>query len=350
MLSKMVKPPTVIKKEYNYSYKEIAKKDLTKCKVTELKGYAKQLELRISGNKDELKQRIQTCIKQTVPAIKIQSLIRRKLVYLWFALKGNRRNCVNDSDFYTLEPLDEIPFLYYMQYTGPSVKYGFNILSLCSLAVKNKKFENPYTREVMHPTTMAKVIRLTNILFPGNELMDEIKKLYDGKDSSNVIHGLMVPAAPTALQRQNPLFMRLDSLPLEQRVAELFMAIDALGNYTQNDWLMQMDASRIRYAIVKVYTIWQRIPVEVRAKITPHTSPFNRQIMANVNGVMTREEALECIVKMGEVLVHSAADREDRVMGAMYFLIGLTMASMDARLSLPWLYDSYYDIVNRGAT
>jgi hypothetical protein len=128
----MVKPTQV---KYNYSYKEIAQKDLNKSKVTELKAYAKQLELRVSGNKDELKQRIQMCIKQTKPAIKIQSLIRRKLVYLWFALKGSKKECVNDSDFYTLEPLDEIPILYYMQYKGPTVNYGFNILSLCSLAV-----------------------------------------------------------------------------------------------------------------------------------------------------------------------------------------------------------------------
>ena len=33
--------------------------------------------------------------------------------------------------------------------------------------------------------------------------------------------------------------------------------------------------------------------------------------------------------------------------GAMYFLIGLSMASPDARLAMPWLHDSYYDIVNR---
>ncbi len=346
MLSKMVKPPTPIK--YNYSHKEIAKKDLSKCKVTELKSYAKTLEIRVSGNKDELKQRIKMHINNTYSAIKIQSLIRRKLVYLWFALKGSKKDCVNDSDFYTLEPLDEIPLLYYMQYKGPTVNYGFNILSLCSLAVKQKKFDNPYTREHMQSNVMAKIIRLTNILFPENELMNEIKNLYDGKDSSNVLQGLMMPNVTTSLQRQNPLFMRLDSLPLEQRVTELFMAIDALGNYTQKDWLLQMEVHRIKYAIVKVYTIWQRIPAEQRAKVSPHVSPFNRQIMANINGELTRTEALECIVKMGEVLVHSAAEREDRVMGAMYFLIGLTMASPDARLSLPWLHDSYYDILNRG--
>jgi hypothetical protein len=148
MLSKMANPQTPLanasntnaskeplanaKTKYNYSYKEIANKDLSKCKVVELKALAKTLDIRVSGNKDELRTRITTHIKYSANAIKVQSWIRRKLVYMWIGLKGNTKNCVNDTDFYTLEPIDEIPYLYYMQYTGPNVKYGFNISSLIS--------------------------------------------------------------------------------------------------------------------------------------------------------------------------------------------------------------------------
>jgi len=368
MLSKMANPQTPLanasntnaskeplanaKTKYNYSYKEIANKDLSKCKVVELKALAKTLDIRVSGNKDELRTRITTHIKYSANAIKVQSWIRRKLVYMWIGLKGNTKNCVNDTDFYTLEPIDEIPYLYYMQYTGPNVKYGFNILSLCSLAVKNKSFENPYTRENMRHTIaneMGKIIRLTNVLFPGNELMEQIKSLYEGKDSSNVLHGLLAPTHTTVRQRNhNPIFTRLESLPMEQRITELFMAMDNLGNYTQKEWLTRMTVAQIKYAIVKVYNVWQHIPLELRSRICPIMSPFNRQIMPNLNGDLTQSEALEYIVKMAEILVYSAQQRDDRVMGAMYFLIGLTMASPDARLSLPWLHDSYYDITNNG--
>ena len=76
-------------------------------------------------------------------------------------------------------------------------------------------------------------------------------------------------------------------------------------------------------------------------------SPFSRQIVGNINEPLTHQEACECIVKMAEVLIHSASSRDHRVLGAMYFLIGLTIASTDARESLPWLYESYYDIVRR---
>lgn len=348
MLSKMARPEV----KYNYNHIEIAKKDLNKSKVIELKGYAKTLEIKTSGNKEELKQRIHRHIQIMDSVIKIQSVIRRKLVYLWKQLKGNTKDCVNDTDFYTLEPINEIPYLYYMQYAGQNVKYGFNILSLCSLAVKNKNFENPYTRENMRQTIaneMGRIIKLTNTLFPGNELMNQLKNMYEGKDSSNVLHGLFAPAQPNhRQQRINPIFTRLQSLPMEQRITELFITIDNLGNYTQKEWLTRLNITQLRYTIVKVYAVWQRLPLELRNQICPQISPFSRHIIANLSREdLTQDYAIESVVKMAEVMVHSSAQREDRVMGAMYFLIGLSMASPDARLAMPWLHDSYYDIVNR---
>ncbi len=347
MLSKMARPPQV---KYNYNHCDVASKDLNKMKVTELKACAKSLDIRVSGTKDELKQRIINHVQRATSAIKIQSLIRRKLVYIWHKLKGTTNSCVNDTDFYTLEPIDEIPYMYYMQYATNNVKYGFNIMSLCSLAVKNKNFENPYTRESMRDAianTMGRIIKLTNVILPGNTLMNEIKSLYEGKDSSNVLHGLFAPQpGPRQRVHANPVFTRLNSLPMEQRITELFMAIDNLGNYTQKEWLTRMTIAQMRYAIIKVYNVWQRIPMEVRSQICPHMSPFNRTIMANINNELSQPEIMECLVKMAEVLVHSATQRDDRAMGAMYFLIGLTMASPDARISMPWLHDSYYEIIH----
>ena len=347
MLSKMARPEV----KYNYNHIEIAKKDLNKSKVVDLKTYAKTLEIKTSGNKEELKQRIQRHIKIMDSVIKIQSVMRRKLVYIWKRLKGDTRNCVNDTDFYTLEPIYEIPYMYHMQYTGHNVKYGFNIVSLCSLAVKNKNFENPYTREDMRQTIaneMGRIIKLTNALFPGNELMNQLKSMYEGKDSSSVLHGLFAPVQTNNRQRSNPVLTRLQSLPMAQRITELFMAIDNLGNYTQKEWLTRLSLTQLRYTIVKVYAVWQRLPLELRNQICPQISPCSRHIMANMTrDDLTQEYAIESVVKMAEVRIHSSTQREDRVMGAMYFLIGLSMASPDARLAMPWLHDSYYDIVNR---
>ncbi len=370
MLSKMAReqpmplakeqPLALAKKDNRLS--EIAKKDLTKCKVVELKALAKELGIKSNYNKGELIKLIQHHVRIVPCVIKVQSLIRRKLVYIWQKLKGNYQKCVNDTDFYTLEPLDEIPYLYYMQYvTEQPVKYGFNIMSLCSLAVKNKSFENPYTRENMKHTIgngMGRIIRLTNILLPGNQLMEDIKTLYNGKDSSNVIHSLV---APTQQQHQvvqrrsrdpaanafNELIMRLRSYPLERRVSEFFMAIDNLGNYTQKEWLTRLTPTQMYYALIKINNIWIRIPVEARVRICPYIQPFHRTVLTINTNDMQYHDVLECIVKIGEIMVHSAVQKDDRVLGAMYFLMGLTVASMDARMSIPWLHEGYFEMMER---
>ena len=144
MLSKMARP-------VSQTYKEISKIDLSKCKLPELKQYAKDLNIRVSGNKGDVKDRIEQQIKNEVNSVTIQKTFRRYLVNNWMKLKGTRENCVNETDFYTMEPLNEIPYLNFIKYvdTTHNVNYGFDIKSLCTLATKNKKFENPYNRENM---------------------------------------------------------------------------------------------------------------------------------------------------------------------------------------------------------
>lgn len=343
-------------------YAEIAKKDLTKSKVVELKALAKELSIKGTHNKGELIKLIQQHVRMVPYVIKVQSLIRRKLVYIWQKLKGDYKKCVNDTDFYTLEPLDEIPYLYFMQHiTEQPVKYGFNIMSLCSLAIKNNKFENPYTRENMKHTIgngMGRIIRLTNVLLPGNQLMEDIKALYNGKDSSNVLHSLVAPQhqQQQIMQRRsrdpaanafNELITRLRSYSLDRRVTELFMAINNLGNYTQKEWLTRLTPTQIYYALIKINNIWIRIPVNMRVTICPYIQPFHQTVITINTNDMQYHDVLECIVKIGEIMVHSAVQKDDKVLGAMYFLMGLTVASMDARMSIPWLHEGYFEMMER---
>jgi hypothetical protein len=127
MLSKMAKP------EPN-TYREISKIDLSTVKLPELKKYARDLNIKVSGNKAEVKARIETQIRLIISAIKIQKTFRGHMVLEWMKLKGTRENCVNDTDFYTLEPLNEIPYLYFIKYVDVShnVNYGFDINKLNS--------------------------------------------------------------------------------------------------------------------------------------------------------------------------------------------------------------------------
>ena len=326
MLSKMAKP------EPNITYREISKIDLSTVKLPELKKYARDLNIKVSGKKEEVKTRIETQIRLTISAIKIQKTFRRHIVLEWIKLKGTRENCVNDTDFYTLEPLNEIPYLYFIKYVDAShnVNYGFDIKSLCTLATKNKKFENPYNRENLKTSFGAKMVRtvkLTNILFPANDLMMDIANVYESS----------IP-----VETFSTFFQNLDQLTLDQRITNLFMQIDSLGNYTNKEWLTQLSEDRRYYLVVKINQLWNKISSALRRKICPHISPFSTGFF----GISPAQISTEMVVKMAEVFVYSGIDNEHKQLGAMYFLSGLTLVSLNARQQMPWLYENYFAIVN----
>jgi len=340
MLSKMAKPIN----EPKHTYTDILKKDLTKSKLSELKQYAKDLDIKVSGNKNDLKLRIEEQIRNVSNYVKIQKTFRRHLVLKWIKLKGTRENCVNDTDFYTLEPLNEIPYLYYIKYvdTTHNVNYGFDIKSLCTMATKNNKFENPYNRENMKNTfgiKMIKVIKLTNILFPGNDLMHDIATI---NDSANILSSISQPTHTNP--REHAFFTHYQSLQLltlEQRITNLFIHMDSLGNYTHQNWITQLNEDRLYYLVVKLNQLWHTISNVVRMQICPYMSPFSPEVFGPAPIQITRE----MVVKMAEILVYSGVDDEHKLLGAMYFLSGLTLVSNNARTQMPWLYDNYFTIV-----
>ena len=321
------------------TYKEISKIDLSKCKLPELKQYAKDLNIRVSGNKGDVKDRIEQQIKNEVNSVTIQKTFRRYLVNNWMKLKGTRENCVNETDFYTMEPLNEIPYLNFIKYvdTTHNVNYGFDIKSLCTLATKNKKFENPYNRENMKVpfgTKMIKVVKLTNILFPGNDLFKEIATV---QESSN----LFVEQQTTREQAFFALYEGLQQMPLNQRITDLFIHIDSLGNYSNREWLSNLNEDRLYYLILKINQLWHRIPHSLRNRICPYISPFSPEVFGTGQVNLT----VSMVVKMAEILVYSGLDDEHKQLGAMYFLSGLTLVSLNARTQLPWLYENYFSIV-----
>jgi len=331
MLSKMARP-------VSQTYKEISKIDLSKCKLPELKQYAKDLNIRVSGNKGDVKDRIEQQIKKEVNSVTIQKTFRRHLVLNWMKLKGTRENCVNETDFYTMEPLNEIPYLNFIKYvdTTHNVNYGFDIKSLCTLATKNKKFENPYNRENMKVpfgTKMIKVVKLTNILFPGNDLFNEIGTIHE---SAN-----MFVEQQTREQVFFARYEELQQMPLDQRITDLFIHIDSLGNYSNRQWLSNLNEDRLYYLILKINQLWHRIPHSLRNRICPYISPFSPEVFGAGQVNLT----VSMVVKMAEILVHSGLDDEHKQLGAMYFLSGLTLVSLNARNQLPWLYENYFSIV-----
>jgi hypothetical protein len=166
------------------SYTDFYKENicLNKYKLPELKTLAKFHKLHISGTKPILIGRILKHFHSNFSAIKIQKTLRMFFVKRSFYLRGGAFNdrmiCVNKTDFFTLEPLDEIPFQEFFSYTDASnFTYGFNILSLMSLLKrKGRSIFNPYNRTKIPELVIGNAIRLylyLIILFPENVSEEE---------------------------------------------------------------------------------------------------------------------------------------------------------------------------------
>ena len=318
--------------------------DYENMKLNELKPVLRKFGLRMSGNKPEIIERIKTHVLHSKNTIQIQKISRGFLARLWVRLKkGDGSMCVNDSDFFTLEPIDEISFYYYMHYIEEKSKtsYAFNISSLCSMISKSGKFENPYTRENMKTTCgikMIRIIKLTNILFPHNELMADLKDIY-------ILDKIQIQPQQQyrqQLQRQQQQ-QQQPVINFDRRITELFIAIDTLGNYTHKEWFINLTNSQLCTFVLRLNSLWITSTNELRNKINPVRSPFSIENTGVTRMSMERslDENRIITLKIGEALVYGGIDNEHKIMGAMFFLSGLTVVSYPARVQMPWLYDNY---------
>ena len=128
------------------------KKSLNAYKLPELKRLAQHHGLHVSGNKSVVIDRIHDHFLYIQSCEMIQKRFRGHIVRYWFKLRGpaykDRSICVNDSDFYTMDPLSEIPNEYFFSYRDDKTfVYGFDITSMLKLFQKSKQINNPYNRE-----------------------------------------------------------------------------------------------------------------------------------------------------------------------------------------------------------
>jgi len=335
------------------SYREFLKTPdiLTTYKLPALKELAKQLRLRISGTKPRLIERIIECFQNTSKAVLLQKMYRGYLVRELFRLRGNafkkREICVNSSDFYSLEPIADIDANLFFSYKDEKdFWYGFDVTSLFSLISKSSRLNiiNPYNREKISQTVINDIYSLgykSCILFP------------------NIISSTMMHEKPVVTHNHQPLnlstinimnrlntpeitrLITIRESSVQNRMMELFMEIDQLGNYTRVEWfssLTQINYMRL-YRIV--YNIWRRLSPAVRNRICLSGDPFLNIFQEPThNDNIGFERIQEACLRVFENMVFTGVDIEYRKLGALHVLSALTIVSIDARHSIPWLYES----------
>ena len=317
-----------------------------KYKMTDLRDLIKDYKIKVKcRKKTDAIEHIYLFLRHSFFAIHIQKVYRGFLHRRLLKLKGegwkNIDKCVNETDFYTLDTLNEIPAYEFFSFKDGEQLYGASIVSLFKLLLQTNgkhSFSNPYNRNTVKRTELANAInsyiRISTILKIPIEFHPEEKE--------------MIIQEQTQQQEIN------------QRINNVFIEMDQLGNYTQASWFLNIETSaQILYFVNQLYDIWNyraQLSIQTKNRISNGLDIFRNinlpqlKRIINSNGytnarnptveknnyMVVRKAALTVM----ERLVYSADNVEDRSLGSIYVLTALTLVSREAAEALPWLYSS----------
>jgi hypothetical protein len=293
--------------------------------VQQLKLFAKTYKLKVTGNKPQLVSRIFSYLYLSNLIIKIQKFVRGHIQRKYDKYHGpalkNRLICTNNFDFLSMEQLTEIPSKQFFSFKDDDgFIYGFDLLSLHNLIYKcNGAIKNPFNNKPIHGKViedLRSLLRLSHIL--NINIITEIEDVTKDMSSKKTI---------------------------ELKSITLFQNIDALGNYSNAQWFLNLNRNQLIKFLRELADIWSyRAPLTLETKRSicpPHGNPFIR--MPNYNVLQTMEnidEVRKNILDILEKFVVTGIDKDSKYLGASYVLSALTLVNNDAATALPWLYQA----------
>ena len=332
------------KKQKTLKLKKISKKEETKeiptiynihntknhnYSVIELKQYLREHGLHVTGTKPVLHSRLFDWLSSIRGTIKLQALYRghlvRSVTKLFSKYQNMVNNCVNDADFYTFEPLKEIPKFQLICLQDPDGKnYGFDISSIFQYQRKldeGTPLTNPYNRNKV-----------------SNEFLSELSKIVYASS-----HGWISTSVNNASEEEEEYKLSFEKR-VELRAVKVFQHINSLGNYSDMNWFMSLSRRNAIILVRQLYDIWNyrlMIPSTTRREICPPTgNPFLPILNVDLNSLSVKE-LQNSILGIFEELVFRGNSRDLQYLGASYLLGALTLVNENAANSMPWLYQSF---------
>ena len=307
---------------FNYNLRkkdgEISLSQMKSLKVGKLRNTLKEYDLLSIINKNQSKQNIlrllinflhweKYMIDNADKIILIQSWVRRYNVF-------KRSKTVNNEECVEMISKYEIPLrFYHTLYDKVSDKYyAFDLRSLNNIigdCILTKQPQNPFTLNPLSDEEIEKAIDRINFLHnKGFNIYFEKCEVSEEKE-------------------------------IEFMAIRIFQEFNLLGNYTDHEWLMNLNVYGLRNLYNKTedminYRI--NLPHQERLKyfkegisFPEHSSKINL-----INSLKKLRKMILC--EYDEILKYNSNDG-DKKTAIMWLLIALTEASEDARIALPHL-------------
>jgi len=294
-----------------------------KYTVIQLKHICKYFKLNVTGTKSVLMHMILKHLFLSFHASIIQNFWRKHSIKRYARLHGpaqfKRNLCVNETDFFTMDPIKDIPYTQFFSYKdSDNMIYGFDIMSLYNLIVKKDDIDilNPYTRNPVHFSVKQ---NFKSLIYLSRLFKENIQLEIEEKDTlKDNIHSI------------------------EYRTITIFHEIDRLGNYTNPMWFIDLRRHQLLVFTRELYDIWTyraQLSDQVKNDICPLGNPFNQLQLTELPGLSLRE-LQNTILTLMENLFKNGVTQHSRYLGSTYVLCALTLVSQAAAQALPWLYES----------
>jgi hypothetical protein len=291
--------------------------------IKQLKEIAGHYKIKVHSTlvKAEMVNKIYNYFKHYDNAVVIQRAWRHYLLKQYNKLRGparfKRRLCVNETDFFTMDDLNDIPYIQFYSFKDEDhMIYGFDMLSIYSLFHKGHeaKTTNPYNRSLLSKNIKKNVLKL----------------LWFARLFGETINVQMHEEEVTVKT-------------IDDRALTLFHDMDILGNYTNADWFLSLLQPNLVRFLVELNDIWSyraNLTENVRREICPnHRDLFRPMYMFDLRFVslpVLQDTALTIM----EMLVKDGINQDSRALGANFVLCALTLVNVEAAMALPWLFQS----------
>ena len=345
-----------------HTYNDKDESKLSKLKCKDLREIARNNRLKISGREAEVIQRIANHFISCKKCEIIQTIFRGYIVRTFKHLSGpalyNRKMCINNTDFVTMECITDIDWYDFFSYKdADNTIYGFSLQSFVKyISNNNRNVCNPYNRNAIKYNIIKDAIDLfrinkaivgiktyncpgINACYPNPYVNYHISYLYY---HPHLYYNIRV--TPRVRNLYNKM-IEYRHLTIDQRIQNIFIEFDRLGNYTQSLWFTSLTSHGYPKFLRILKNIWgfrADLTQEMKYNICSIYDPFQAILTSNVSlfSLAVSQIKLLCVTSM-ETLIYTGIDEEHCKLGSLYCLMALTQVSHSSRIALPWLYDAY---------
>ena len=238
--------------------------------------------------------------------IKIQSICRKKLVQ-------RKINNVNDTDFYTLDNITNIPNIYFYCVKEVGKKYAFDIRSLDTYIkhTHGKNIINPFTNMPFLDKSLICIKSRIKYLYNKKKLKEEITDVLSTEQNFN------------------------------QFMFGVFRLYDELGFITQLKWFTNLNILQLKSLYKIGEDIWNyraQLSFDKKNKITNNGIAFQLSPVHILKCPPSKIKKLQYVI-LNEFrrLASEGQTDSDRKLGAMLMLTAFVEVSPEVANAFPWL-------------